>query len=144
MNLNKSYKEYSNIGVNTSDQLTLIIMLYEGLIRFLKKGIIKVKEKDIEGAHNYFIRSKDIIYELMCTLHAEKGGEIGNNLKNLYAYMYSKIIEANLKKDINTAKDVLNLTKTLLEGWNQLKTKNNNIYNKNDNYIQKKKFNVYG
>ena len=126
MNINrmqnkKFYKAYSKTDVNTSDQLTLIIMLYEGLLRFLKKAIVKVREKDIEGAHNYFTRSRDIISELMCTLHAEKGGEIGKNLRELYVYMYRRTIEANLKKDIDVAKDVYQVAKTLHEGWTELK-----------------------
>ena len=131
MNINrmqnkKFYKAYSRTDVNTSDQLTLIIMLYEGLLRFLKKAIVKVREKDIEGAHNYFTRSRDIISELMCTLHAEKGGEIGKNLRELYVYMYRRTIEANLKKDIEITKDVYQVAKTLHEGWIQLKSRQQN------------------
>ena len=134
----ESYKAYSRTDVNTSDQLTLIIMLYEGLLRFLKKAIVRIKEKDIEGAHNYFIRSRDIINELLCTLHAEKGGIVGENLRELYLYMYRKTIEANLKKDIEAAKDVYKLAKTLHEGWSQLKELQQDQKNQNRKRPQEK------
>ena len=65
LNPKQSYKAYSKTDVNTSDQLTLIIMLYEGLLRFLKKAMIKIEENDVEAAHNYFVRSKDIVNELI-------------------------------------------------------------------------------
>ena len=98
-------------------------MLYDGLLRFLKKAVVKIEENDVEAAHNYFVRSKDIINELLSTLHAEKGGEIGNNLRELYLYMFRRIVEANLKKDIEITKDVYQVAKTLHEGWIQLKSR---------------------
>ena len=122
LNPKQSYKAYSKTDVNTSDQLTLIIMLYEGLLRFLKKAILKIEENDVEAAHNYFVRSKDIVNELLSTLHAEKGGDIGNNLRELYLYMFRRIVEANLKKDMEIGKDVYQVAKTLHEGWVQLKS----------------------
>ena len=139
----ESYKAYSRTDVNTSDQLTLIIMLYEGLLRFLKKAIVRIREKDIESAHNYFIRSRDIINELLCTLHAKKGGIVGKNLRELYLYMYRKTIEANLKKDIEVAKDVYQVAKTLHEGWCQLKELQQDQKNQNRKRPQEK-FRVRG
>jgi len=123
LNPKQSYKAYSKTDVNTSDQLTLIIMLYEGLLRFLKKAMIKIEENDVEAAHNYFVRSKDIVNELLSTLHAEKGGDIGNNLRELYLYMFRRIVEANLKKDMEISEDVYQVAKTLHEGWVQLKSR---------------------
>ena len=126
LNPKNSYKAYSKTDVNTSDQLTLIIMLYDGLLRFLKKAMVKIEENDVEAAHNYFVRSKDIVNELLSTLHAEKGGDIGNNLRELYLYMFRRIVEANLKKDIEITKDVYQVAKTLHEGWIQLKSRQQN------------------
>ena len=126
LNPKNSYKAYSKTDVNTSDQLTLIIMLYDGLLRFLKKAMVKIEENDVEAAHNYFVRSKDIVNELLSTLHAEKGGDIGNNLRELYLYMFRRIVEANLKKDIEITKDVYQVAKTLHEGWIQLKSHQQN------------------
>ena len=47
LNPKNSYKAYSKTDVNTSDQLTLIIMLYDGLLRFLKKAMVKIEENDV-------------------------------------------------------------------------------------------------
>ena len=126
LNPKHSYKAYSKTDVNTSDQLTLIIMLYDGLLRFLKKAMVKIEENDLEAAHNYFVRSKDIVNELLSTLHAERGGDIGKNLRELYLYMFRRIVEANLKKDIEITKDVYHVAKTLHEGWIQLKSRQQN------------------
>ena len=87
------------------------------------EAMIKIEENDVEAAHNYFVRSKDIVNELLSTLHAEKGGDIGNNLRELYLYMFRRIVEANLKKDMEISKDVYQVAKTLHEGWVQLKSR---------------------
>ena len=47
------YKNYNQTKIQTSDQLSLIILLYDGLSRFLRKGQRKIVEKDYEGAHHY-------------------------------------------------------------------------------------------
>ena len=47
------YKNYNQTKIQTSDQLSLIILLYDGLSRFLRKGQRKIAEKDYEGAHHY-------------------------------------------------------------------------------------------
>ena len=67
------YKNYNQTKIQTSDQLSLIILLYDGLSRFLRKGQRKIVEKDYEGAHHYLTRSRDIVNELLVTLRVEEG-----------------------------------------------------------------------
>ena len=55
LNPKHSYKAYSKTDVNTSDQLTLIIMLYDGLLRFLKKAMVKIEENDVEAARGLYV-----------------------------------------------------------------------------------------
>lgn len=121
----RSYQAYYKTNVQTSDQLTLIIMLYDGMIRFLKKAVVKIEEGEIEEAHNYLVRSKEIIGELMSTLKIEDGGEIANNLKELYLYSFKKIVEANLKKDPVMVQEVIQVMNNLREGWIQIKAEQN-------------------
>ena len=80
----KNYQAYYKTNVQTSDQLSLIIMLYDGVIRFMKKAIDKIDQEEVEEAHNYLVRAKEIISELVSTLKLEEGGEVANNLKELY------------------------------------------------------------
>jgi flagellar secretion chaperone FliS len=115
------YTAYRNTGIQTADQRTLILMLYDGLLRFLQKSIVKMEARDIEGAHNYLVRSREIVAELLATLKPEKAGEIGNNLKRLYVYAFNRIIEANLRKDPDIVREVIKMISTLREGWVNLK-----------------------
>lgn len=120
-----SYQAYYKTNVQTSDQLSLIIMLYDGVIRFMKKAIVKIEQNEIEEAHNYLVRAKEIISELMSTLKIAEGDEIANNLKELYLYSFKKIVEANLKKDPQLVQEVIEVMNNLRQGWLQIKAEQN-------------------
>jgi flagellar secretion chaperone FliS len=111
------YTAYKNTSVQTADQRTLILMLYDGLIRFLQKSIVKIEAREIEAAHNYLVRSREIVAELLATLRPEKAGQIGTNLNRLYVYAFNRIVEANLRKDPEIVREVIKLVSTLREGW---------------------------
>lgn len=115
------YTAYQSTNVHTADQKTLILMLYDGLIRFLNKAIVKIEAREIEAAHNYLVRSREIVAELLATLRPEKAGEVGENLKRLYVYAFNRIVEANLRKDPEMVREVIRIASTLREGWAAIK-----------------------
>jgi len=118
------FQSYQRTNVHTADQRTLIIMLYDGLIRFLRKARQKIEANDVEGAHNYLVRSREVVSELLATLKPEKGGEIGQNLQRLYSYAFNRIVEANLYKDGQMVEEVIRIMSTLREGWASMKQVN--------------------
>jgi len=116
------YTAYRNTSIQTADQRTLILMLYDGLLRFLQKSIVKMEARDVEAAHNYLVRSREIVAELLATLRPEKAGAIGANLKRLYVYAFHRIVEANLRKDPEIVREVIKIVSTLREGWMNTKS----------------------
>ena len=53
----------------------------------------------------------------MSSLNMEKGGEVAKNLKSLYAFMFSQLIEANMNKESKPVVTVIGLLKELREAW---------------------------
>lgn len=115
-----AHKKYKQVQVKTANNEKLLLMLYKGCIKFLKLSKKSINEDDIEGANNYIIRSQDIIRELRDTLDMKKGGEIANNLSQLYDFMLRKLVEANINKDNEKIKIVENLMTELLDAWKQI------------------------
>lgn len=111
------YKAYEKANVHTADQRQLILMLYDGAIRFMRKAIQKIDENDVESAHNYLIRTRNIVSELLATLKPEKAGELGTHLQQLYVYIFNRLVQANLSKDKEGVEEVIKLMSTLREGW---------------------------
>ncbi|MDH5750899.1 MAG: flagellar export chaperone FliS [Deltaproteobacteria bacterium] len=129
---------YKKAAVSTMDQRKLIIMLYDGAIRFLNNAITRMEEGDAYKAHRNLVKGKSIIAELLASLNLENGGEIATNLQRLYTYMFNELIDANLEKDTSRIGKVVELLKDLREGWNSLGTTSA------DPSDQKKNINIRG
>lgn len=116
----RPYQAYQNTQVQTSNQKQLIVMLFDGMNRFMNKAIRAIRENDIEVAHTNLHRTGQILLELLSTLREDKGGEIAGNLKKIYVYCYERIVIANLQKDVAVIKDVQAILANLGEGWKEI------------------------
>jgi flagellar secretion chaperone FliS len=112
---------YKKAAVSTLDQRKLIVMLYDGAIKFLTLATDKMVKGDTYEAHRNLIRGKSIIAELLASLNLDAGGEIARNLQRLYTYMFNELIEANLNNDVERVGLVINLLKELRVGWQGMK-----------------------
>jgi len=120
MNQQNAYQKYKKVQAETANPGKLLLMLYQGCIKFLRLAKLSIENENIEDANNYIIRSQNIINELMNTLDMEKGGQIAENLYNLYEFMNSQLLEANIKKELEPVQVVENLMIELLDAFNQI------------------------
>jgi len=116
----RPYQAYQNAQVTTSNQKQLIIMLYDGMDRFLTRAVKSIKEGDIESSHSYLHRTGQILLELLSTLREDKGGEIATNLKRIYVYCYEQVVIANLKKDVGMIREIQQILGNLKGAWKQI------------------------
>lgn len=110
---------YQQNSVNTASKEKLLIMLYEGLVKFIKQAISALEENDLQKAHTNFIKAQNIILEFMATLNMEVGGELSKSLMALYDYMYRRLVEANTKKNIEIAKEILGFSEELKSAFEE-------------------------
>ncbi len=121
----RPYQAYQTTSIKTSGQKQLIVMLYEGMNRFMNKAITAIHENDFETAHHNMNRTGNILLELLSTLREDVGGEVAVNLKQLYVFCYEQTVLANLKKDVEMIKSVQGIINNLAEGWKQIGKKMN-------------------
>ena len=114
---------YKKASVNTLDQNKLIIMLYDGAIKNANFAVQHMKSGEIEKVHDSLIKTKNIVTELLATLNMDQGGEIAQNLKSLYSFMFSQLIEANMEKKSEPVLNVIDLLKELRGAWIQIREK---------------------
>ena len=114
---------YKKASVNTLDQNKLIIMLYDGAIKNASFAVEHMKSEEVEKVHDYLIKTKNIVTELMATLNMDNGGDIAKNLQSLYSYMFSQLIEANMEKKPEPVIVVIDLLKELRAAWVQINSK---------------------
>ncbi|OHD69046.1 MAG: flagellar export chaperone FliS [Spirochaetes bacterium RBG_16_49_21] len=114
------FNEYKKTQIATANQGKLIVMLYDGAIKFLTIAIDNMNPKTYDVANNNIIKAQDIITELLLSLNMKEGGEISQNLFNLYMYFKKTLLEANIKKDPETIKGVVKLLKELRDAWDKI------------------------
>lgn len=117
MNQANAYNAYKNNEVMSASKIKLILMLYDGAIKYLKLAEIAIDEKKIEKTNDNIKKAQDILVEFMSTLNFEDGREIANNLYQLYEYMYQKLIRANIDKDASVVFEVRGYLEELRETW---------------------------
>ena len=108
---------YQENVVNTQSKGRLIVMLYDGAIRFMKLAIMEMENKNYEEKGRYVNRAMDIINELNVVLDMEAGGEIAYNLRQLYMFMNKHLSQANIKCDPQLVREVIKLMEELNQGW---------------------------
>jgi flagellar protein FliS len=114
---NNPYQAYQKTQVMTSRPDKVLLLLYEGAIRFTKLAAQKTRENNIPEKGKYISRALAIISELMNTLDHEKGGVLAADLENLYMFMMDKLIDANIKNNPEDCDAVEKLLTTLYGAW---------------------------
>lgn len=119
MNNNKVSQQYARTKIQTASSGDLVIMLYQGCIKFMRLAKKSIVKGDFQNTNEYLIRSQDIIMELLTTLDNEKGGEVAENLAALYEFLHRELIQANMKKDPKRIEQVEEIMLELLEAWQE-------------------------
>ena len=108
---------YEENSVTTQNKEKIIVLLYEGAIKFLKKANVAIEAGDYRVKGNCIVRSQEIIFELNMCLDMEVGGEISSNLRSLYTFMYKRLNVANRQCDGQMVDEVIGLLGNLHQGW---------------------------
>ncbi len=111
---------YQQNAVETQSQGRIIVLLYEGAIRFLRQAQEALDQQDYVRKGELINRAIEIILELNVSLNLEAGGEIAQNLRSLYHFMMQHLTVANVKCDKQMIQDVVNILDELNQGWKQI------------------------
>src|ERR1700735_360521 len=113
----KPWESYRKIAAQTATQGQLVLMLYDGAIRFLETALTGFEYKDPlqfnETINNNVIRAQAIIHEMNGTLNMKAGGEVAENFRRLYSYLHRRLREANMAKKREPIEEALARLKTL-------------------------------
>jgi flagellar protein FliS len=115
--MSNPYSQYQKTQVTTASREKVLLMLYEGAIRFTKHAHAAMKQGKIAEKGKYISKATAILSELMATLDFKAGGQLAIDLENLYVFMIDKLIEGNIKNDPECLAHVEQLLMTLYDAW---------------------------
>ncbi|NRA38647.1 MAG: flagellar export chaperone FliS [Planctomycetes bacterium] len=116
----QAFNAYKSAEIKTLSQRELIIKLYEGADRFLLHAQAAIYNQEWEMSHEKCSKAKAIFMELLSTLNFENGGAIAGQLRDLYLFLISEIIESNLTKDAERLKKLHPIIHSLLSAWRDI------------------------
>jgi flagellar protein FliS len=119
MNPYASPQAYRNSAVLTATPEQLVVMLYDGAVRFLRQAEVAMREGAWLHSFEKLGRGEDIIDELLATLNMD-AGEISERLQAIYVFCKKTLIEARIQRESTKIGQVAALLANLREAWAKL------------------------
>ena len=117
MSVQRGLTTYRQTQVQSRTPLELVVMLYDGALKFLHQAREAVERGDIAARRDASSRAITIISELQSTLNMEQGGEIAQRLDELYIYVNGRIIAAAAENSVAPIDDATRVLNVLRESW---------------------------
>lgn len=126
-----STNQYKTNSVNTSP-LQLVVMCYDGMIRFMGKAKEAIEKKDIVNKVKFINKTLAIVDELQNSLDFRQGGEVARNLDRIYDYFNNELMKVSMKDDLEILAHLLTLTRDLRSAWAEIANNNPSLGNNRD------------
>ena len=112
---------YQQVETSTKSQLDLILKVYDGAIKSFKDASDHYKNEKFNEGYEQLEKSRKFLTHLYTTLDMDKGGEIAQNLGQLYVYMINQVNVAEATKDLKLIKENIDILNNIRYGWKRLK-----------------------
>jgi len=115
--MSNPYQKYKTTQIQSASREKLLLMMYEGAIKFTKLALKAAEEKKIAERCENISRAFDIVLELNNTLDHKVGGSIAASLEQLYMFITDQYQKANVSGDPKPLRDALKILENLYTGW---------------------------
>ena len=112
--------QYLQTQVQSRSPLELVVMLYDGAIRFLQQSAHDIRKNDLEGKRRSVDRALAIMQQLRGSLDKSQGAHIARDLERLYDYIMARISEGSRKLDTGPIDEAVRLLRTLAQAWERV------------------------
>jgi len=117
-------QSYQTVATQTASPGQLVVMLYDGAIRFLERALGGFQHEDPlefnRTINNNILRAQEILVELNNSLDLDRGGKLAGTLRNLYAYMNRQLTLSNIHKTPEGIHDTIRRLSVLRDAWNEI------------------------
>ena len=118
-NQTNKYQAYA-IATQTVARTKQIVLLYEGIIRFLQQAKEAIAEGRIEDRYHLLIKASEVIGGLQACLDFENGGNIAKVLYNFYASIDGRIFSIHRTNSADTCDMLIAELKQMRDVWNEI------------------------
>jgi flagellar protein FliS len=116
----RAAQAYLQTHVQSRSPLELVVMLYDGMLRFLGDAGGAIDAGDLPGKREAVSRALAVLSELQSTLNMDQGGEIARSLDALYSYVNGRLLDASIQNDRTPLDEAARLIRTLRDAWAEI------------------------
>jgi flagellar protein FliS len=113
----RGINSYRQAELQSRTPLELVVMLYDGALRFTADAREAIVRKDNRARQQCLSRALAIVSELQSTLDMDSGGDVAAQLDKLYGFVRDRLVDAQLKQDLKSLDEARRVLTTLREGW---------------------------
>jgi flagellar protein FliS len=115
----QTYQAY-NAATQTVAKTRQIVMLYDGVIRFMQQAKEAIRDKRIEDRYHILTRASDVVIGLQSCLDFDQGGEVARILYNFYSTMNARIFSIHRSASLETCDQVIAEMKQMRDSWDAI------------------------
>jgi len=120
MNAAQAYQAYSQNNINTNSNEKLVLMLYEGILRFATFAKKAIQVGEVEKRVQWINRTIDIFSELSNTLDMKNGDDVALYLQGLYQHQIILLSRANSENSEVHLDTVIGVARGLIDAWKEV------------------------
>ena len=118
MSVNMKAAAYKQNSMNTASPGELTLMLYNGCLKFINQAKLAMEKEDIQLRNTNITKAQNIIRELMVTLKTDS--EVGQNMMRMYDFILTRLIDANVKNDLDALKEAESFVVDFRDTWKEV------------------------
>ncbi|MEY3654805.1 MAG: Flagellar protein FliS [Pseudomonadota bacterium] len=104
-------------GVASANGVQLIQMLFDGLLESLAATKGHIQNGAIVEKGKSIARASRIVIGLQGALDFERGGDLANNLNELYGYVTRRLLHVNARNDLDALEEIFGLMNEIRSAW---------------------------
>lgn len=120
--MQKAAQAYFQTQVTTNTQGDILIMLFDGALKFLVQARERIQAKDFAKKGILISKALDVLAELQSSLNPQKGGDLAENLRKIYLICQTKLLTANMRMDVRPLDEVVNILTGIRDAFAQINT----------------------
>lgn len=115
-------RHYRTQALETATPAQLVLMIYDRILQSLGQARRATLPTDVELVNRELQRAQALLTELRVALDFERGADIADNLAALYAWCDTRLVEANMRKDMAAVDEVAAVVEQLRDTWREAAT----------------------
>ncbi len=116
-----AHQAYSQ-AFHTVGKTRQVVMLYDGIIRFLRQAKEAIEQRRIEDRFNLLVKASDVVLGLQACLDFEQGGHVARILYDFYSSVDSRILTIQRTNDLGLCDELIQELKEMREAWSVIDT----------------------